>query len=177
MLPEHYKWLANEPAPKMILEALKLFGTKELNGTANCPDILAWADELGGTVKRDYNADAVAWCGLFMAIVAKRGEKEVVVNPLWARNWLKFGTSIAKPELGDVLVFERGAGGHVGLYVGEDFEAYHVLGGNQGDCVCITRVKKSRLLCGRKPLYRIGQPANVRRINLSPIGAISMNEG
>ena len=35
--------------------------------------------------------------------------------------------------LGDILTFKRNGGGHVGLYVGEDKDCYHVLGGNQGN--------------------------------------------
>lgn len=38
-------------------------------------------------------------------------------------------------------------GGDVALYVGEDAGAYHCLGGNQSDKVCITRIAKSRLSC------------------------------
>jgi cell wall-associated NlpC family hydrolase len=45
--------------------------------------------------------------------------------------------------LGDVLVFRRGGGGHVALYVGEDEEAFHVLGGNQADR-CASRDSPAR---------------------------------
>lgn len=33
-LPAPYAWLASEAGPKVILEALALFGTKEVPGTA-----------------------------------------------------------------------------------------------------------------------------------------------
>jgi uncharacterized protein (TIGR02594 family) len=173
-LPEQYQWLAKEGAPKMIVEALNLFGTIETPGNASNPVILEWAKELG--LSTLYNADEIPWCGLFMAIVAKHAGKTVVPNPLWALGWSVFGNYQKEPMLGDVLVFRRGGGGHVALYVGEDDTAYHTLGGNQSDCVCITRMAKARLYAVRRPVYSIAQPANVRKIVLNAAGALSTNE-
>ncbi len=175
MLPARYAWLAREPSPKMLVEALKLFGTMEASGKANNPVILAWAKEIGGEVADAYLADSIPWCGLFMAVVAKRAGKEVPKHPLWALSWSAFGAKPPTPALGDVLVFTRNGGGHVGLYVGEDGVAFHVLGGNQSDRVCITRIAKARLYAVRRPLYRV-QPANVRRVVLASTGTLSTNE-
>ncbi len=175
MLPSRYGWLAREPGPKMIVEALKLYGTLETPGSANNPTIIAWAKEVGGEVEDIYKADSIPWCGLFMAVVAKRAGKEIPAHPLWALSWSAFGAKSAAAALGDVLVFVRNGGGHVGLYVGEDASAFHVLGGNQSDRVCITRVAKGRLYAARRPLYRI-PPANVRPIYLDATGALSLNE-
>lgn len=105
------------------------------------------------------------------------GRKKVVINPLWARNWVNFGTKVDTAMLGDILVFERGANsGHVGIYVGEDKDSYHVLGGNQGDAVSIVRIKKVRCIGIRRTTWSISQPENVRVINLNATGAISENE-
>ncbi|APF36710.1 hypothetical protein BOQ54_04715 [Chelatococcus daeguensis] len=175
MLPSRYAWLAREPGPKMIVEALKLFGTMEKPGAANNPTIVAWAKEVGGEVADVYKADSIPWCGLFMAVVAKRAGKELPKHPLWALSWSAFGAKAPAPALGDVLVFTRSGGGHVGLYVGEDASAFHVLGGNQSDRVCITRIAKARLYAARRPLYRV-EPANVRPIHLEATGALSLNE-
>ena len=46
----HYAWLANEPARKMLLEALKLHGVHEAPGSANDATIMGWAAECGLTV-------------------------------------------------------------------------------------------------------------------------------
>jgi uncharacterized protein (TIGR02594 family) len=175
MLPSRYAWLAREPGPKMIVEALKLFGTMEKPGAANNPTIVAWAKEVGGEVTDVFKADSIPWCGLFMAVVAKRAGKEPPQHPLWALSWSAFGAKSAAPALGDVLVFVRNGGGHVGLYVGEDASAFHVLGGNQSDRVCIARIAKARLYAARRPIYRV-QPANVRPIRLEATGALSLNE-
>ena len=175
-LPEKYKWLEKEAGPKMLLEAIKLFGTEETIGKANNPLIMSWANEIGGQVKKIYDADSVAWCGLFMGIIARRADKDLPQDPLWAQDWSTFGNVTNKPMLGDVLVFKIVNGhGHVALYVGEDVDCYHILGGNQSDKVCIVRKEKSKLLVARRPNY-INQPENVRQIKLSATGVISTNE-
>ena len=171
-LPTAYTWLAQESGPKLLIEALKLYGTTEKSGPANNPVILAWAGECG---IRGYGADSIPWCGLFVAVVARRAGKPLPKNPLWARDWATWGEPSLKPALGDVLVFSRDSGGHVGLYVGEDGLAYHVLGGNQGDCVSIKRIAKNRLIAARR-LYSVGAPENVRAIRLAASGALSRNE-
>ena len=102
--------------------------------------------------------------------------KPIVEGPLWARNWAKFGKAADKAQLGDVLVFRRGQGsGHVGLYVGEDYGAYHVLGGNQSDGVTITRIAKDRCIAVRRPAYRKA-PATAKPVQLAATGTLSTNE-
>jgi uncharacterized protein (TIGR02594 family) len=174
-LPKAYAWLVNEPAPKMLIEALKLFGVRETNGAGNTPAIMGWARELGGDVARVYSADSIPWCGLFAAIVARRAGKSLPASPLWARAWASWGDRSPRASLGDVLVFVRPGGGHVGLYVGEDAGAYHVLGGNQGDAVSITRIAKSRCIAARRS-YTIAAPPNVRPVRLAATGRVSKNE-
>lgn len=175
MLPVQYQWLAREPGPMAIIEALKLFGTLEEAGTKDNPTILAWAKEIG--VSGTYSHDSIPWCGLFMGVVMHRAGKEISHTPLWALSWADVGIDVGKagPMLGDILTFKRDGGGHVTLYAGEDSTAYHCLGGNQSDKVCITRIAKSRLYRARRPKY-ITQPSNVRRIVLQGNGALSKNE-
>lgn len=174
-LPAQYAWLNDEGAPRMLVEALKLYGTKEVPGPRHSDTIMGWGKEVG--LSSIYSNDEIPWCGLFMAVVAKRATWDVPKNPLWARNWLNFGVPVKTPMLGDVLVYERGSGGHVGIYVGEDADEYFTLGGNQSNTVNISRMAKSRLLGARRPKWRIAQPANVRRITLTGSGTpVSTNE-
>jgi uncharacterized protein (TIGR02594 family) len=143
-------------------------------GPADNPLILGWAREAG--VADVYRHDEVAWCGLFMAVVARRSGKIVPHDPLWALNWRTFGVQSERAALGDVLVMTRaGGGGHVCLYVGEDDEAYHGLGGNTRDCVSIARFDRHRIVAVRRPLYH-HQPAGVRPYLLERTGAISTDE-
>jgi len=166
-LPKRFAWLTKEPGPKMLLSALELFGVAETVGAGDNPEIMAWAREVGVA----YARDATPWCGLFMAVVAKRAGKPVVASPLWALSWAKWGVPSLVPSLGDVLVFSRTGGGHVGLYVAEDETAYYVLGGNQGDKVSIARVSK-RAFVGARRFYSVGVPANVRPVRISANGAL-----
>jgi len=169
-IPEQYSWLISERGPKILLEAVKLYGTLEVVGDKDNPEILNWAKELG---LPQYTHDSIPWCGLFVALVASRAGKEVVKDPLWAANWLNFGSS-CEGELGAVAVFSREGGNHVGIYVGEDSSHYHILGGNQKDSVSIVRISKSRCR-GFRAQYR-SKPTNVRRVILSATGEVSTNE-
>lgn len=175
MVPKQYAWLLKEPGPKMLVEALKHYGVKEIAGARNSPEIMAWADELGGNVRAVYQQDSTPWCGLFVAMLAHRAGKALPASPLWARAWATWGTKSPQPQLGDVLVFLRKGGGHVGLYVGENATHYFVLGGNQSDGVNIKTRRKSELLAARR-LYSIAPPANVRRIVLTAAGEPSVKE-
>lgn len=180
-LPKQYAWLENVgQLPRNIQEALKLYGVAEIVGKGSNATILSWRDELNqnGAKVAGYSDDDIAWCGLFAAIVSFRRvgkASEVVENPLWARNWLNYGVKVNTPALGDVLVFSRGSGGHVGFYVAEDKTCFHVLGGNQSNRVCITRVEKDRLLGARRPPYQI-QPESVRPFVVNTTGTVSKNE-
>ena len=177
-LPAAYSWLlAQDPLPRTVAEGLKLLGTVETPGRADNPIIMSWAKEVG--VTSIYSGDEVPWCGLFMAVVAKRAGKDLPATPLWARDWLNFGRKLKFWEaasLGDVLVFGRNGGGHVGIYIGEDSGAYYVLGGNQSNKVSIVRIAKNRLLGVRRPIYQ-NQPATVKPHKLAVGGRLSTNEG
>ena len=177
MLPENYQWLANEPGPRILREFLAVYGTRETPGPGNNPSIMQWADAIG--LSSAYTADSIPWCGLAMGYVAGQAGWDFAPNgnALWARNWLHWGTPQEIAMLGDVLVFSRQSGGHVGIYVGEDTLAFHVLGGNQSDQVNIKRIRRNKLLGARRCPWRINQPANVRRIFLDQSGDISDDDG
>lgn len=180
-IPSSYAWLSKIPQlPRTIIEGLNLHGVKETPGNANTPEIMRWLRDLdeGGVTIKGYSADSIAWCGLYAAIVCYRRMRsgpEVVQNPLWARNWANYGTAAESPMLGDVLVFSRGSGGHVGFYIAEDKSCYHVLGGNQGDAVSIVRIQKSRLLAARRPPYAV-VPDSVKAYQVEATGKVSTNE-
>lgn len=170
-----YKFLEKEQGPKVIIEAVKLYGTKEIVGKQHSKEILSWAKELG--IEKNYTNDEIPWCGLYTAIVIKRAGFKVVDKPLWARDWSNFGTKQSEAMLGDVLVFTRpGGGGHVGFYVGEDSTCYHVLGGNQANMVNTTRILKTRCIAIRRCDWKVAQPKQVRKIKLNSNGSISTNE-
>lgn len=184
-LPEDWAFLADEGAPRMLVEALKTYNLRETPGPGNTQSILDMADEIGGWIASWYESDATPWCGLWMAAIAKRAGKAVdLKNPLAALSWSEWGDPAPRlsgfglqPELGDVCVFTRKGGGHVGLYVGETRSGrfLYILGGNQGDAVSITRIARDRLV-GARRMYQIGKPGNVRRIVKETTGEVSTNE-
>jgi len=180
-LPAQYEWITKlKGLPKTISLALAEYGTQEVVGKGSNKTIIGWRDELNqsGAKVAGYSDDDIPWCGLFAAIVALRRRKnaaEVVKDPLWARNWAKYGKHANAAMLGDVLVFERGSGGHVGFYVAEDSTAYHVIGGNQGNRVSIARVAKDRCIAVRRPVYAT-IPAAVKPYRVAATGSLSTNE-
>lgn len=163
MLPKQYADLEAITDQPMLREALKLLGVTEKAGEVDNPEIVAWAKEIGGQVAAIYNHDSMPWCGLFMGVVAKRAQVPFPALCIRALEWRDFGTIVTEPALGDVLVYVRPGGGHVGIYVGEDDGAFHTLGGNQGDQVKIERVSREMLRAARRALY-ISTPASVRKI-------------
>lgn len=169
-----YDWLKHEASPKILVQAVKQLGVKEIVGKEHNPVILNWAKELG--LSKVYNTDEIPWCGLFVAYCCHAAGLEVVSKPLWALSWANWGFEPTAPMLGDVLTFKRDGGGHVGIYVGEDKDHYHVLGGNQGNSVSISRIAKTRLYKARRTAWKIAQPANVRVVKLEAKGVITTNE-
>ena len=115
----NYDYLKTEKAPKILLQARALIGTKEIIGKIHSDTIMQWADEL--ELDKTYTADEIAWCGLFIAYCAFKAGLDINMTnreALWALNWNKFGTRQKTAMLGDVLTFNRNGGGHVGIYVG-----------------------------------------------------------
>lgn len=176
LLPKQYNHLNTEAEPRQIREAIKIYGTHEIQGSKSNPEILKWAKECG--LEKIYTNDDTAWCGLFMAVTLLRSGYIPLqgYDALRAKEWAKFGIQKDIAELGDILVFDRSGGGHVGYYVGEDEMAYHLLGGNQGNTVCIVRRLKERCMAIRSVPYN-KKPNNIRVIYINANGEVSKNEG
>jgi uncharacterized protein (TIGR02594 family) len=176
-LPTKYAWLAKEGAPKMLVEALRHYGTLEKVGKGSHPEISRWAKET--KVSGWYTDDDIPWCGLFVGVVALRcGYGFEPGKLLAARKWAEWGQDVPRGRemLWDVLVFQRPGGGHVGFYVGENEKAFLVYGGNQSNAVGFAWIAKERLLAARRPFYKVGEPTNVRKILLTETGELSQDE-
>lgn len=98
-------------------------------------------------------ADEVPWCAAFgCASLEEQGIRSP--RSAAARDFLKWGKKLDIPRVGCFVVFSRGsnpASGHVAIYLRTVGNEIEVLGGNQGDAVCVTRYPKSRLLGYRWP--------------------------
>lgn len=132
----------------------ELLRRKGLHETRERSALIAWLRSDGRTLG---DPAKLPWCGdaIETCIALTLPGEPLPTNPYLARNWLKFGTPLGRPALGAVIVFWRGSktgtSGHVGLYAGEDADAYHVLGGNQSDAITIARLDKARVLGFRWP--------------------------
>lgn len=175
-IPGKWAWLSNEPGPKILVEALKHYGTLEHVGQGSNANIMAWAKELG--VSGWYTDDDIPWCGLFMGIIAKRAGYEPPRDFLAAKNWLNFGLTVPvhDAKLSDILIYSRPGGNHVALYTGENAHAFLNFGGNQSNAVGFAWIDKSRLIGVRRCPWKIAQPDNVRKIYLNETGELSGNE-
>lgn len=189
--PTEYSWLKNVGTlPKVLQEAIPLYGTAEVIGTGSSKTILSWRDFLNqnGVKISGYSDDSVPWCGLFAAFVTFKAGKAVVKDPLWALNWGGFGDPVAKRDaggklasvngrqasLGDVLVYKRTGGGHVNFYIGETKTHFVGLGGNQSDQVNIKAIPKAQCVAVRRPQMTT-PPASMKPIQLAKSGEVAGN--
>lgn len=99
--------------------------------------------------------DSIAWCSSFVNWCFKKAGIQGT-NSASARSWLKFGEWEGHfvPERGDVCILWRESRtswkGHVGFYIKSDKKFVYLLGGNQGDRVCIEKYPKDRVLGFRR---------------------------
>lgn len=106
--------------------------------------------------------DEVPWCSSFVNWCMWEGGIGATRSAR-ARSWLRWGVAVDPPPYGAVVVLQRGGGnqpgrnvveapGHVGFYVGHAGpEEVLILGGNQGDAVCIKGYPADRVLDYRWP--------------------------
>lgn len=139
--------------------ATRFTGIEEAKGAATNPMVLAML-RLDATWPE---GDEVPWCSAFANFITwilrlPRSKK------LSARSWLAVGKPIAIEDAtpgNDVVILKRGDGvqpgpevidaaGHVGFYAGRTGQFVHVLGGNQGDQVCVMAFPVARVLGVRR---------------------------
>lgn len=190
--PGPYVWLNEEPGPRMLLEGLKTYGVHEGIGNVGNPQVIAWADEVQRVHPTPYNRWADAWydsatkkpwCGLWMAVITvranvdKRADRWPPDKYLSAAAWANYGVPVdkARPLFGDVGVFSRDGGNHVGIIIGRSPGWLHVLGGNTSNRVTAGRIATSRLTHVRRTPY-LNMPANVTDRLLPESGAVTTNE-
>jgi uncharacterized protein (TIGR02594 family) len=181
-LPDKFKFL-NEIGvlPKMVSAALQYLGIKEIPGSKSNPVILDMAKGLG--IADIYKDDDISWCALFINHLMRITGKPLVdvkkdkYNYLRAKYMLNWGNIVPKGEekLGDILIFDREGGGHVGIYIADSDTTFYVCGGNQSNSVSIMELSKSRLL-GTRRYYSIAAPESAKKYHIDSTGHLSTNE-
>lgn len=131
--------------------AFSQYGIREIKGQEDNQEILKYFNDLGF----DGNAlkDETAWCSAFVNWVCLSSCLEYT-SKLNARSWVNVGSNVVIPELGDVVVLWRESKdswkGHVGFYINHDQNNVYILGGNQGNKVCIAPYSLDRVLTYRR---------------------------
>jgi uncharacterized protein (TIGR02594 family) len=133
----------------MLEIAFGFYGLKEWTGAGQSnPEVEAFFKELG----YDYSDDT-AWCSAFVNFIAKKAGVEYS-GKLDARSWMKVGTPVSDPKVGDVVVFWRESKnswkGHVALFINKEGNNIYALGGNQSNMVNIRAYPDYRVLGYRR---------------------------
>jgi len=149
--------------PAMLTVMRAITGLTETPGSASNPKILHMADVIGqhypqqADYAANYTSDDIAWCGLTVAYCATMAGYEPQFGPtdtdrwMWAQSWAEWGTPLAKPKQGCVVVQTRDGGGHVTLF--ERWEGGNLIcrGGNQSDMVKESSYSPSVVIAYRWP--------------------------
>jgi uncharacterized protein (TIGR02594 family) len=149
-----------------------MIGTRETPGPASNSRIMGWAVRARAWLGSAYGADAVPWCGLFVAecMHAAGFKPPRAFVGLRAKAWAAWGVSVSmtatRPPIGAVAVFGRKGGGHVGFVTGVYRNGdLDILGGNQGDAVNIRRFGRNR---PEGPLLALRWPSGVMLADPAP---------
>lgn len=98
------------------------------------------------TLESNLCVPSTPWCSAFVCWCLEQAGVNST-KQAWAKSYLNFGFKTDRPNPGDIVVFSRGrASGHVAFFVSSGLFTVTVLGGNQGDQVCIKDYPKFRVL-------------------------------
>lgn len=135
---------------ELLNALLRNYGLSEVPGLASNPEIIKMFHE---TEHADIVSDETAWCSACLIYYCKSLNYEHPKD-LLARSWLKIGTKVFKPRLGDIAVLWRDSPtsykGHVCLYISCTKELVYVLGGNQSNKINISAYGVDRVLGYRR---------------------------
>jgi uncharacterized protein (TIGR02594 family) len=146
------------PAWLRVAEAELRRDVVEVPGDEHSPQILAYH----AATSLRASTDEVPWCAAFVCFCLQLAGRETT-NSARARDYLGYGVELVYPAHGCIAVLQRGSGaqpgvdvidapGHVGFIVGEASpDEILLLGGNQGDRVCVRPYPVARLLSCRWP--------------------------
>lgn len=174
-------------APEWYQRAHDEMGVAETPGQDATPRVMEYFGAApGSTWVKD---DGTPWCGAFASWIFK--DYGLPDEPLRARSWASWGAGLEDPVPGCVVVLKRPPdpnAGHVALFVGwtKDKAGVLLLGGNQGDRVCIARYRAADVIAYRwppkEPITKATELANGSRIKaeakqLAEAGAATVSVG
>jgi uncharacterized protein (TIGR02594 family) len=128
-------------------------GVAEVPGSGDNPRIVEYLESTTLGAPENQN-DETPWCSAFVNWCIEQAGLEGT-RSAWARSWLEWGREpVTEDEwTGCVVILERGANsGHVGFLNDWDDGRVELLGGNQGDRVCLAWFPNERVLGFRVPV-------------------------
>ncbi len=137
-------------APNWMIIAAQEKGVSEIVGLEANKRIVEYASE----TSLHATSDEVPWCSSFVNWCMKKSLIKGT-NSAAARSWLEWGYK-CEPRTGCVVVLQRGndgISGHVGFLVEHDQAFVHLLGGNQGDSVCVQKFPRHKVIDFRWPFH------------------------
>jgi uncharacterized protein (TIGR02594 family) len=146
--------------PWHLTIARGLIGQREIPGPRHNQVLMDLFDDAAGWLGTKVTNDEDAWCGGFVAGCLARAGLDKPPRGfvgVRARAWADYGANLRASHVapGAIVSLWRGNPnspfGHVGFYVGEDNDHYHLLGGNQSNAVNVQRFPKARVLAIRWP--------------------------
>ena len=143
----------------ILAVAKSQIGVREYGGRGSNPRITNYFRRAVG---RSYS-DSYPWCSAFINYVTKTAGHRGT-NSLSARSWLRWGRYTSNPRPGDVVVFGRRRGGHVGIFVGFSGNRVRVIGGNQSNRVSMKSYPRYRVLGYRTAGRGSARPAKRRYV-------------
>lgn len=171
--------MINQRISSLIFEAAsKEIGTWEWAGADHNPAVLAY---FAGAGHAGIDNDEVPWCAAFVgAVLAELGIQNT--GSLLARSYLKWGEPVDLKDVvpGDVVVISRGSSswqGHVGFVAKIDATHVHILGGNQGNQVNISKYDRDRVLGYRRAKQPRRAVTESKAVQTSGAGALTAVTG
>ena len=89
------------------------------------------ANNRGPDIKR-YGADGQPWCAAFVSYCAKKAGMNIPYT-LRVKDYLRLGKCVASPRAGDLIVFTRQGGGHIGIVEKVEGNKITTIEGNTGE--------------------------------------------
>lgn len=131
------------------LLARRYLGVKERRGSQHHPLIQWWFElcQYGPNT-----ADETPWCSAFINGIAWELDLPRSKSAA-ARSWLNVGRPVILDDAiagFDVVILERGTGGHVGFYDSHSVQTVSLLGGNQTDAINVQAFNRARVLGVRR---------------------------
>jgi len=140
--------LPSTKEPPWLIVARKELGVKEITGDRDNPRVV----EYHQTTTLKATDDDTPWCSSFVNWCIKQAGLKGT-NSAAAISWMSWGVAVplSQGKPGDIAVFSRTGGNHVGFHLSHDNASIKILGGNQSDEVNIATFSLERFRGLRRP--------------------------